>query len=555
MTELTNVQVMSAPELPTARDRPVVFHGANKTGSLAMADVMRDSYAAAHRSSQFFSVYHHEPQSLEQLEHVLGERRGHGFFIAHYLYRRFPLPPDALLVSQVRHPLPRTLSVYGWLKRNYQHRHRTLDGFPSLPSWVRSTRGVSFTQMLQFAIGFPQEQQGQGNPPSPPPDELLDQAIDHLRREFAWFGCAELFEQSIFAMAHICGLTEIPLWQQDKRNRWKQQVNETDASTLELIHEVFAHEFSFYEQAVAILEERLGNVDFGPSLAQYRELCIDAHSKAKESDARKTVIDVDRADRRRVHVSIASGNPNELPGVSALRGSGPPNEATIDILYGHSPYADFDLDSHEEDLQGWNSHANLFRDLILEIKPRRIFEIGVWKGAASIHMAKILRELDLRCELICVDTWLGSPEHFLTDHNGPRYRSLRLRNGYPQLFYTFLGNVIRNGVADYIVPLPMTSDSAATVLNRLQLHADLIHIDAAHDYPSALRDFHSYWQLLSERGVLIGDDYLAKAGVTRAADEFAQSVARPICGYLPKFVVAKSPEVELSAAIADQDRI
>ena len=253
----------------------------------------------------------------------------------------------------------------------------------------------------------------------------------------------------------------------------------------------------------------------------------------------------DRAELKRSHF-VVNGNLSELPGAAELEGTGAPNERTLSMLYEDSPYAGFDVDAHPEDLQGWNSYVNVFRDVIEQVRPRRIVEVGVWKGTASIHMAKIVRELGLRCEIVCVDTWLGSPEHLLADHSGDRYKSLRLHHGYPQLFYTFLANVIRNEVTDYVVPLPLTSESAAVVLRRLGLQADVVHIDAAHQYEPALRDFHAYWDLLSDRGVLIGDDYLAKRSVTRAANDFAASVEKPLCGFFPKFVIARSGDVEFS---------
>ncbi len=251
----------------------------------------------------------------------------------------------------------------------------------------------------------------------------------------------------------------------------------------------------------------------------------------------------DRAELKRSHFAVVEGDLGALEGVPEPDGSGPPNEATLSLLYEKSPYAGVDVDAHPDDLQGWNSYANVFRDVIEQVRPRRIVEVGVWKGTASIHMAKIVRELGLRCEIVCVDTWLGSPEHVLADHAGDRYQSLRLRHGYPQLFYTFLANVIRNEVSDYIVPLPMTSESAAVVMKRLGLRVDVAHIDAAHQYEPALRDFNAYWELLSERGVLIGDDFLVKRGVTRAAEHFAARVERPLCGFFPKFVVARPGDV------------
>ncbi len=248
-----------------------------------------------------------------------------------------------------------------------------------------------------------------------------------------------------------------------------------------------------------------------------------------------------KAERKRLHVSVTAGDPLQLVAAPEPRGPGAPNQETLDHLYDSNPYAELSLEEHPEDLQGWNSYDNVFRDLIAAVEPRRIIEVGVWKGTASIHMAQIVRELGLRCEIVCVDTWLGSPEHFLAARDGDRYKSLRLRNGYPQLFYTFLSNVIRQNVAEYVVPLPMTSESAVVVLERLGLAADIIHVDAAHEYEPALRDFRDYWKLLSERGVLIGDDYLAKRSVTRAADEFAREVERELCGFFPKCVIAKSP--------------
>lgn len=243
---------------------------------------------------------------------------------------------------------------------------------------------------------------------------------------------------------------------------------------------------------------------------------------------------------------VTKGDLRKVPDIDALEGDGPPNQQTLSMLYADNPYVGFDVSTHPQCLQGWNSYANVFRDVIEAVQPRRIIEVGVWKGAASIHMAKIVRELGLRCEIICIDTWLGSPEHVLADHDGGRYKSLAFRNGYPQLFYTFLSNVVGQGVADYIVPLPMTSESAVVVLKKLDLRADIIHIDAAHQYEPALRDFRQYWRMLSERGVLIGDDYGHHRGVTRAADEFAASVDRRLCTSFPKCVIAKSSQIRFA---------
>jgi hypothetical protein len=250
-------------------------------------------------------------------------------------------------------------------------------------------------------------------------------------------------------------------------------------------------------------------------------------------------LDPRRADLRRVHFAAEPpGRLRQLPGVEQA-----PGPSTLARLHPRSPYAGFDLAAHPGDLQGWNSYNNVFADVIAEVRPRRMIEVGVWKGTATIHMARTAMQLGLDCELIAIDTWLGSPEHFLGKDRENAYESLRVKNGFPQIYHTFISNVIRAGLVDRIVPLPLASESAAVVLAALDLKADLIHVDAAHEYEPVLRDYRQYWDLLSDRGVLIGDDYAVKPGVTRASDEFAAEVGRELCGFRPKCVIARSPDI------------
>ena len=124
-----------------------------------------------------------------------------------------------------------------------------------------------------------------------------------------------------------------------------------------------------------------------------------------------------------------------------------------------------------------------------------------------------------------------------------------MSNGYPRLFQTFMANVISSGTSDRIVPLPMTSESAVVVLSRLGLRADIIHIDAAHQYGPALRDLREYWRLLSDKGVIVIDDYGFWGDVTRAVHDFALEVGRGVCSHGLKAVIAKSPDLEISLEV------
>lgn len=209
-------------------------------------------------------------------------------------------------------------------------------------------------------------------------------------------------------------------------------------------------------------------------------------------------------------------------------------------FYETSPYDGFDPAQYPADLQGWGSDDPIFRDIISATRPSVIVEVGTWKGASAIHMAQITKELGLDTTIICVDTWLGSPEHFLAQQPGWR-ESLLLRNGFPHLYYTFLSNVIRAGLQDRIIPLANTSDNAAVILGSMNIAADLVYIDAAHEEEPAYRDFRNYWNLLSEGGVLLGDDYISWEGVTKAANRFAVEVQCPIVGKWSKFVISRNP--------------
>lgn len=254
-----------------AGQRPVVFHGVNKSGSLATANVMRAAYVAAGRANQFFSTYHAVPRDFDQFAEILSHSTGHAFFVAHYIYGRLVIPLDALLVAGVRHPLSRTLSVHGWMKRNHLRKHGSVKGFPSLEKWLLKGKAKYSTQMAQLAFGFGSDRRRRID--AMLPEDMRELALKHLRDEFAWFGVAELFEESIFVLAHICGLGAVPAWQKDTRNEWRDALQDTEEHLQDLIRDVLAEEFAFYEGALATFRSRVADIDFGAALPVYKKRC------------------------------------------------------------------------------------------------------------------------------------------------------------------------------------------------------------------------------------------------------------------------------------------
>jgi cephalosporin hydroxylase len=214
------------------------------------------------------------------------------------------------------------------------------------------------------------------------------------------------------------------------------------------------------------------------------------------------------------------------------------------LLLTSDPYEGFPIHQFPPDEgerpQGWGDRHFVFEAILSACRPNLIIEVGSWKGASAIQMALLCKELKLNAALICVDTWLGSPEHVLKRGYA---ESLNRRWGHPQLYHTFVANVLKWQSEDMIVPFPATSENAAVVFAYHQLKADVIYIDAAHEYKPALRDFQEYWMLLNAGGYLIGDDYISWEGVTKAADEFAQSVGSKLIGGKGKFVIRKGGDV------------
>lgn len=204
----------------------------------------------------------------------------------------------------------------------------------------------------------------------------------------------------------------------------------------------------------------------------------------------------------------------------------PRSEFFHNAFFGGNPYEGFPISDYTLDMQGWGSWSPVFETIIATFRPRLVVEVGSWKGTSAINMVNIAKKHGIEgFTVICIDTWLGSHEHWLERNDPTFFKSLNLKNGYPTLYYQFLANVILSGHADSIVPLPLPSVSAAQVLSTIfrgELQADMIYLDAGHAYEDVIQDIRIYWPLLRQNGVFLGDDYNPGwAGVIRACTEFA----------------------------------
>lgn len=173
----------------------------------------------------------------------------------------------------------------------------------------------------------------------------------------------------------------------------------------------------------------------------------------------------------------------------------------VDIWAGFDP-----VEWHSTYQYDWDSHHEWFEAAIIELRPDVIIEVGSFIGKSAIHMAGLLKQMELDAAVLCIDTWLA--ERQLWSRPEIRAQALRFEHGRPSVYYSFLASVVDAGFTDYIVPMPMDSRSAARYLQDLQIDAPLIYIDGNHEGGEVYADLVAYWDRLRPNGIMLIDDYI-----------------------------------------------
>ena len=160
-------------------------------------------------------------------------------------------------------------------------------------------------------------------------------------------------------------------------------------------------------------------------------------------------------------------------------------------------------------VHGWCVHDYIFGPLLADQKIRTVIEVGVWLGKTTVYIAP---KLPAGSRYFAVDHWKGSEEHYVAGS---------IENEYVKTLYQqFLSNMIQFGLQDKVIPVHMRSLDAAKKFKELGIKADLIYIDAAHDYINVLQDLMAWLPMLAPGGVFCGDDW-HYGGVRNAVKQFA----------------------------------
>ena len=137
----------------------------------------------------------------------------------------------------------------------------------------------------------------------------------------------------------------------------------------------------------------------------------------------------------------------------------------------------------------WAGHRRFGYDLVRNLRPRRLVELGVCLGTSFFAFCQAVKDGGLDTELVAVDTWEGD-EH--TGFYGPGY--LEQFNG------VWRDRFPRLAVRQVRRPF----DEARTEVEDASV--DLLHLDGCHTYEAARHDYETWSGSVRKGGVILFHD-------------------------------------------------
>lgn len=153
-------------------------------------------------------------------------------------------------------------------------------------------------------------------------------------------------------------------------------------------------------------------------------------------------------------------------------------------------------------------------------------ELGVWKGNSSEVFLQKTKYLHL------VDSW--SVEPFTGDNEFGTYNDYLKRyekmvgSNKSEDFQKYYDDIFES-VADRFKEKPIKIHRCKTnvFFEYFTEKVDWIYVDAGHDYKNCITDLRNSLKIIKSGGLLLGDDYRTKQGVTKAVNEFVKETRLP----------------------------
>lgn len=251
-------------------EKKVLFHAVNKSGSGALSRVLRESFIENSHCNRFISPYFSFPKDDLLFKRIVTKSIPPIFFLDHYLYRSVVVE-DPVWLSMVRHPLPRILSVYGWLMKKHSVTHPN-EPFVNLEEFIIKSRGKKHTQMAQFAFGFGRDHKANIN--NNKAEDIFEIAMSNIDNDFLIVGVSDYLDEFLFVLHEIFDYKFINLWAEDTRNLSRPKISNLSTTLIDLIYEVYKEEFKFFDNIRKKFLKLIEGVEFSGDYLEYKRMTI-----------------------------------------------------------------------------------------------------------------------------------------------------------------------------------------------------------------------------------------------------------------------------------------
>ena len=138
----------------------------------------------------------------------------------------------------------------------------------------------------------------------------------------------------------------------------------------------------------------------------------------------------------------------------------------------------------------WSGHRRFVYDLVANIRPECIVELGSYYGCSAFTFLQALKDFDMKSYFYAIDTWEGDS---FTE------------NDYKENIYDSYKNIQEKIFAGQnAIMKRMTFDQACCDFKEESI--DLLHIDGSHTYEDCRHDFETWFAKVSKKGIILFHD-------------------------------------------------
>lgn len=149
----------------------------------------------------------------------------------------------------------------------------------------------------------------------------------------------------------------------------------------------------------------------------------------------------------------------------------------------------------EDHLWPWAGHKTFAYDLISNIKPKVVVELGTHYGTSFFSMAQAVKDAQLPTHLHAVDSWEGDPQAGFYDESVFDTVTKLKNKFYPQ---------------QNIHLHKMYFDDALSSFKKESI--DILHIDGLHTYEAVKHDFKTWFDRVKPDGIILFHDTNERKG-------------------------------------------